>query len=618
MVGEWDKKDLQGRQQKLEDYLFGKQVDKDKLFAHQMPYKENIIWEAHVRNKAIAVSRIPEIIVKDTSSPTSKQTAESLTKLMNDDFKKRERKNVLAKAYVQRPVNFYSVVKARWNPQKGKHGNYEFINVDSKDVILDAFCRVSDSDSMSLIAERREMEVKMIIMMFPHMENEILEELGFEEGKSKDKYLQSRVTVWETWFDYYKKPDEEEEKSKYEKVHGLMWTLNNLILDKMKNPYYDYEGNLQYFKFVQGQKEEVDDIELFESMFGETELEVNKVYNNHFKNPRKPYFIMTYQTWNSCIDETTNYEQVLEIQDNINATGRQIHGMNARSRGKNVFSSEGLDKKEVAKIDFTDPSIDISVSGNVRDVHSRISQPPAPPQLYQSKDQDRSIGFQMMALNATTRGSLESSEAGLGQSQIAKEQDMGVIDDMADDTINRCSEWMAEWSLQFIKLFYKKPHYVRVLGQEGEYVQQAITQDLVTDGIEVEVGASSTDKMQKKREAYERARMQMTDPLTFFKDTEAPDPEDRTEKLMLYMLSPELYIQKYLAGRDTQDMVTMLQQQSMAGQVQPAGGQPQPQPQQGMPTGGGNPNQNRVNAQPDHQNKSWFSNFRHLDKNNMI
>ena len=151
---------------------------------------------------------------------------------------------------------------------------------------------------------------------------------------------------------------------------------------------------------------------------------------------------------------------------------------------------------------------------------------------------------------------------------------------MVEDTINAVAERMAMWALQFIKLFYKEEHMVKFLGPEGTVAFTSITRDSVEDGVEVVVTASGVDKMMAKREAYERARMKLTDPLSFFTDVGANDPKGRTEKLMMFMTAPDLYIQTYIKGNDTNGMAQDLNNQPVEGQppANVAGQMPPPPP----------------------------------------
>ena len=62
-----------------------------------------------------------------------------------------------------------------------------------------------------------------------------------------------------------------------------------------------------------------------------------------------------------------------------------------------------------------------NMAGGAR--RSGDDQPPAPAQLYNAKNLDRSISFEMLALNATTRGVSQSGEQSLAETQMLREQD---------------------------------------------------------------------------------------------------------------------------------------------------------------------------------------------------
>ena len=192
-----------------------------------------------------------------------------------------------------------------------------------------------------------------------------------------------------------------------------------------------------------------------------------------------------------------------------------------------------------------------------------------------------------MKAHSTTRGEKTSDVA--TTNQILRESDFGAIDDLVEETINKAAEKMAAWAMQFIKLFYTSEHMISILGQEGEIVHEAVVNDLVEDGMDVIVSASGVDKLQAKREAFEMARMQLIDPLTFFKDSGMSDAKGRTERLMTFLTSPELYMQKFVLDRTTEEMAAMLNQQAPQ-QAQPQQAQPQAGQEMTAPPAGGGGN----------------------------
>jgi hypothetical protein len=257
-------------------------------------------------------------------------------------------------------------------------------------------------------------------------------------------------------------------------------------------------------------------------------------------------------------DETSRIEQSIFLQDNVNIRGKQITELAALAKGKNVFSTDsGLTVNDVALIDMADPNTDILVDGDLSKVHNYI--PGIQPQqaLFQEQEQNRQRIFTKMGTNAALRG-IQSGENTATQTQLFKESDFTRIDDEVEDTINAAAEWMADWALQFMKLFYTEDHLVSIVGKNGKLVFQKLNRDLIEDGMEVKVSASSVDKLRRKSEAFQLVSIGMIDPVQFFRDIEASDPEGRARSLMLFQTQPMMYFQNYVEDRDVEEMTQEL------------------------------------------------------------
>lgn len=616
-----DKKDLYNRRKKLKNYYFGNQLDKDKLKDYQAAYIDNIIWESINTAKPIAMSRMPDMIVKPgNESELSKKLATMVTDVVNHDLKKRENRTVLGIAYKHRPIYFQGVIKIVWNPQRGEHGDYEFLLINPDRITVDHTATTNEGNTMDFVSEDVEKSVQDILMEFPDKEDEFWGELSkkgilkSEEDKTKKSFLASKITIQEMWFTWYNTAEDEQGTKKFERIEGVCWRFEDCVLGKSKHPYWDWEGERRLFSY-QDNEERPLSIEEYKATvlanmypeLGYQEALSKQIFRNHLNEPEKPYIFLNYEQWGEMpLDETSEVEQVIEMQNNINKRGRQITEMNDRARGKHVFSTEsGLKKKDVQAMDMDDPDEDLLVKGDVSKVHAYIRGEAAPAQLYKEQEQERQKGFAKMGTNSTTRGQKESDVA--TTNQILREADYGRIDDVVEETINYAAEKMANWAMQMIKLFYTKDHMRRILGKDGDVTFARINRDSIEDGMEVQVSASGVDKLQRKREAFERAKMKLTDPLSFFEDTDTPDPVGRTERLMLYMTAPQLYLQKFVKKRDITEMAAALMQQPLGwngglpanmlpegammggGQMtpqvspqapMPGGGQPQPQPAQ--------------------------------------
>jgi hypothetical protein len=580
-IAYYKNKGVPERQDKMLSYYLGEQLDligPRALTPTQPRYVENVIYEGIRRIKPIATSRLPDLTVKHGESP---QIEQMMTDLLNTDISKRKNRKVLGLAHVQEQIFLYSVIKARWNAEAGDDGDYEFTNVYPKNIVWDHRCKTANADDMRFIAENTEMTVKEVLMMFPKAKEDLLKKLGIDLNDETEKKLASPITIWEVWFHWWKEQkDEITGESKWEKVNAVVWKYQEVVLGKMKNPYFDYEGRVTLFTKEMKEKTTPTDEEMLKAYLGELQMLSETTYHNYFKAPRKPYFFMVYESLGQDpIDATNRVEQVLLFQDHINDEGRQIIEMNERSAGKPIFNSEALSAAQIKNLDWRNTKQAIAVGGDdVNKAFAFAQMPAAPQQLYKSKEENRSIAFEMLGVNATTRGVNEGKDTTLGQENMYREQDFGFIDDLVEDTINDAAEWMAQWSMQFIKVFYTKDHYKEVIGKNGDSLFQAVNQDIVDDGMVVEVGASAVDKMMRKQIAMQNAKLGMSDPLTYFEDTEQSNPKERARKAFMFKAAPQMYYQEFLVDKNMQQPG----QPAMPGQapVNPMQQQAQPQASQ--------------------------------------
>lgn len=570
------------RRKRNKSFYLGEQWERPRK-EYESDYVDNLIYESENTIKPIALSILPDLMVKPgNEGKESKDLASSMSDVTNSDLRKRENRRVLGLAFKHVPIFYQGVVKCIWDPREGENGDYRFVVVHPENIIVDHTATTNNPDDMSFIAEYREITIKEAIMMFPKKKDELISHLvatgRLGKNDNRDSRLASTIKITEVWFDWYEqKEDPETGERKWSEVSGVVWKYGEFILGKMKNPYWDWQGETRLFKLEMGEKKEPTEEELMASVIGELELETQKVFRNYFKTPRKPYIFLNYDMLGeSPLDATSRIEQAIPLQKDVNKRGAQISEMNDRARGKFVFNAKAISKETVAALDLNDPDQDIMVDDkvDVSRAYAFLQSPPAPAPLYTEQENERQKAFSKMGTNATTRGVREGTETATAR-QLFKESDFGRIDDIVEETINSASEEMARWAMQMIRLFYTEGHMRRLLGKDGDVSFQKITSDSVEDGQEIIVSASGVDKMQTKREAMEMAGMQLIDPLTFFIDMGMDNPKDRAKKLLLFMSSPELYMQNYIEDRDTQGMADQLAQQG------------EPQPDQQLPVGGG-------------------------------
>lgn len=572
-----EKYNLRERREKNETYLFGRQIaeleSKGKLKDYETRSAINAIYEIEASLKPLAMSKLPDIIVTAGSEGDDKKriTSEQLTKVVDTTNKKREQRQVLGMAFKHLPVYFTAVVKVFWNAQKGKDGDYEFINVNPNYIVVDHTATSRNVDDMSFIAQCVPMTAQEVMMKFPAKKQEVIEKLqrkGLQVGQMPSwKDLASEIKVWEVWFDWYKRKDTKELLSKedmmniyepgqtWEKVCGVLWKMDTIILDKMLDPNYDHTGEEKMFSYGapgdETTKTEVSADMMFHSAMSGAPIpnaEQEQVYHNYFDRPHKPFYFFGYDQWGKiAYDETSRLEQNLRNQENLDSMNKETMDQ-IKTRVKHIWSKDsGLKKADVQRLDMDDPKIDVMVEGIPANVHAEV-KPERP-----DAAQFNAIGNAKQEMYATAgasavRGQIQSDTA--TTNQIAREADFTRADDLVEDTINAASEWMAEWQLQFIKLRYTQQRMIQIMGPKGEVAYIRLKRDDISDGMEVMIKASSTDKMKAQRNAMETAKLgpPFTNPIDFFKDMDMYDAEGRTQRGLMFMADPTGYFQKYVLG----------------------------------------------------------------------
>lgn len=602
----WNNKyNLTQRRRKLERALFGREIEerekRNEYKKYETRYSNNALYEIEATLKPVAMSHLPDMIVSPGSeTPESEQSAEDVSKAINDDLKKRENRRVLGLGFKHLPVYLTAVIKARWNPQLGEHGDYEFVNVHPDNIVIDKSAITNEAQGMRVIPELLTLTVQDLLMRFPTKKKEIFEELkgeGLTVGKDNFdwKDLASEIKIWEVHFTWYKKAGEsspdgntfEEPGNEWERIEGVLWKYGKVIFKKMKTPNFDYEGKQEIFTYDDPSDENskrpanLNDL-LGGVMSGQMpQIESEQIYFNYFKAPQKPYFFFGYDQWGKvAIDETSRIEQNLFNQENLNSMGKQIMDT-LKSRVKHVWSTDaGLDAEDVQGMDMENPKLDALVEGKVDEVHKAIAPERPDAAQFNAQSTTKQDMFGLAGATALT-GQLQSDVA--TSNQIAREQNFTRADDLVEETINAAAEWMAMWAMQFIKLRYTEEHFRKLLGAKGAFTFLKLKRDKIEDGMEVMIKSSATDKLKAQRNAMDAAKLgaPFVNPLDFFKDMEYSDPEGRTERGMIFATDPMTYITKYVLDlKDTPAMVDGLMGQGTAA----AGGVPPvPPPMTGQP-----------------------------------
>lgn len=571
-----EEKKIDKRRATNERFYFGNQVDPSSrsykglvaertLKTYEKPYSDNVIKEGEDILRPLILSRLPELIIKPgvEGDENSRSSAEAITKVVNNALTSREMKKVLTRAFRHHPVYFTGVIKYRWNPQKGRMGDIDFEVIHPKNILVDHTATENNEAYMKIIVHFVEKSLKEWIMLFPN-KKEVLIDYARQKGKINnlnEEALAVNLKIPEVWFDWLESAIDEksEEDPQFEVYSGVMWYADrgqgsaDDVLDKRKNPNWDWEGEEKLFFNNRPVPDEL--LPQIAMMgFEIPGIERQTIYRNFFGRPRKPFIFLGYEQWGQQpYDETTRIEENLLLQENYDTRGMQITKMIDDARGKHAFSSmSGLKRESVEEMDLDNPDEDLFIDGDLRQVHSFISKEQPSSQMFEDLSRTRERIMAKIHVSAPTRGEIVTSTA--TTNQIARESDFTVADDIADDMVNEVATQMGEALLHMMKLRYTPEHFTAVLGSAGDTQHQNFTEDVIEDGMEVEISASGTDKLRAERQAKEEAQLGLIDPITYYQDTGRHDPEGRFEKLFLFQSNPELYFKKFVEGQDVPDI----------------------------------------------------------------
>lgn len=585
-----EKYDLFDRREKNEIYVFGRQVmqkEKDKLFKDfESRFMDNVLYEIEGTIKPLAMSRIPDLMaMPGNEDEQSVLMAQEVGKVLDQQGKEYEARQILGLASKHFPVYFLSCIKAVWDPAIDDY-RFEVIHPDLIEV--DHFSNTKDADNMEFVSQICPMTIQQLILKFPKAKEELYKQLkkdGLMPGEEASwALLATPVNIREVWFTYYKSHEDD----RVEKIDGVLWKYKDVILEKMKNPNFDYEGEERYFAYDEADNKAtrrgLNEVELAQILVtGEMpdHVKEEQVYHNYFRFPRKPFYFMGYDQWGKQpMDETSRIEQNLQNQKSLDRRGKQVEET-LDSRGHHILAKGAVTPAELEELDFDEPNVDLSVEGNPNEVYAYIPPERPTPDEFKEIENTRQRMYAVAHSNAV-RGEIQHNTPATN-TQIGRESDFTAADDLVEDTINPAAQWMAEWRMQFIKLRYTEDHFFWLMGIGGKMVYQKLNRNMIEDGMVVKIKASGTDKLRAQNNAMDMAKMQIVDPYTFYMDMGLSDPEGRTERLILAKTDPVAYLQKVVKGIDSSKALAQaLMNAEIPSPANPTQQQPNPIAMQGQ------------------------------------
>lgn len=325
----------------------------------------------------------------------------------------------------------------------------------------------------------------------------------------------------------------------------VFWTLKKTVLDKKKNPHWNYQGQPQITTNEMGQQQSIP-----------------TAPKNYFKAPKMPYiFLSVFNIGKHPHDDTTLVTQNLSKQDTINKRQRQIDKNVDWMNGGWAVSGErsGLTRDEATNaVDAARKGGGMWIpQGDVNQALVRLTGTGLPADVFQNLNDMRQEIRNSFGTAGTAPQSVKGEDT-MGGKILLKTADGDRMSGITTK-LETFAEQFYGWCLQMIYVYYDEPHKATVIGEAmtQESIQidsQTITSDLV---VTVKDGSLvPKDPLTQANQAVDLATKGLLDPLTLFQKLDFSNPKESAERFMLYKGNPSAYAQKYFP-----DIASMFQPQ---------------------------------------------------------
>ncbi len=327
----------------------------------------------------------------------------------------------------------------------------------------------------------------------------------------------------------------------YHTPEFTVWKYKDIILDKQKNPNWDW-----------GESTTVDE------MGQET-----KVQYNTLKKPSMPYiFLKTFNVNSEIYGDTSLIEQAIPLQDLINKRKRQINENAEEANGSLVGSGDYISKDQFSTIKGATRERIWVEKGDARAALTRMAGNPMQPYVQDDFVMTKNELDNIMGTHSTTRGAGSSNDTATGQ-VMEKQQDYGRIDDLVKSYEDFCEDYF-NMNLQMMIIHYINEHLVPLEIEDditlsrdmlidelakvprykdnelrgGKYEEEfKFTKPIVM----VKRGSTlPTDEVSKRNDALTLWGQQGIDPLSLYEELNDANPELRAKRLFLWQNAPQI------------------------------------------------------------------------------
>lgn len=531
-------------------YWQGDQVDGDALREDLEKSVENVIFRNLEVMIPIITSRVPEpTFTPAYKNEATRAFAKTQQRIAQSEWAQQDMGVKVGQGVRNHQMNYVAIFQLGFDPETREVWTEEIVATDC----------VFNKAHTFLARYIKDKTLGDLCKMFPEKRSQILAELGHANGEPTEKILASEVTYIEAWT-----------------PECVGFKLNGLVLGLIKNPHWDYVGEVKPVMGPGGMP----------MVDGETsQVMVTKTVYNHFKKPQIPFLFMNYYTTGMyAVDETTLIDQGIGPQDQINKRKRQI-GMNADStNGHWVSSGDYISQEEFQKIQGgVDEKIWLQ-NGMPGDGLVKITGEPLPDYIYNDLLDSRQALNDLMGTNDVTRG-VSGTNKTLGQDVMQRDQNYGRMDGYVRNCVERFAKQWFEMVYHFYLVYMRDEMAIAVeddFDLESETIifsRQSVPTVTLGNGevkpipLRISVKANST-LPEDDVTNYNKVQLMkdVLNPLDYYKGMGMANPRELYKNFLIYQTDPMYLLQN---DPEIQQLQMAMQQKAIAQQQAQAQAQQQ-------------------------------------------
>jgi hypothetical protein len=430
------------------------------------------------------------------------ETAQEFSRKLESYFRKKYTdlniKEILRKGLRNLYFARLLVIKPFWNPKLGEGGDFDFRSINPRDIRVGKYATKEQDTEFAI--EEIEDNLCAVIERFPSKKEELLKKYGMKS--EAELYIKNPdVKYKEAWIQDY-----------------VIFKLENIILDTIKNPYWDWDGilitddeekqlgtlegtarrdYLQSIKQNQDQRTaetqpletETDTPQEIATESAPAQDKYKPYLFNYFDTPRKPYIFATiFNNENTPIGRTDMITLSVELQKGIDKRKMDIDENCELANGILKVDSGVMGKADAQRIRFETKGV-IWGKG-VKDGVSRETGTSLPQMVFDDMVDSRNEIDNIMAATSAFRGERQGQETKAGRLALIQQSFLRLNELV--QVVDYVSHEIFSWGMQLAKSRYTEYHYAKWMGKEGAREVIELIQDDFETGSEITIIAGKT------------------------------------------------------------------------------------------------------------------------------